>query len=82
MRVTTGLRFWVALAVGTASLIMMAATSLWPQWIEAVLGLAPDADSGETEWGLTVGLCILAAVMFIAARLERRRIPGAARTVT
>jgi hypothetical protein len=80
MRVKTGLRFWVELAVGTASLIMMAATSLWPQWIEAVLGLAPDADSGETEWGLTAGLCIFAVVMFVAARLEWRRITGAART--
>jgi hypothetical protein len=82
MRVKTSLRFWVELAAGTASLIMMAVTSLWPQWIEAVLGFAPDAESGETEWGLTAGLCILAAVMFIAARLEWRRIPGAARTAT
>lgn len=80
MRVKTSLRFWVELAAGTASMIMVAVTSLWPQWIEVVFGLAPDAGSGETEWGLTVGLCIFAVVMFVAARLEWRRITGAART--
>jgi hypothetical protein len=80
MAVKIGLRFWAELSAGTASLIVVAVTSLWPQWIEAVFGFAPDADSGETEWGLAVGLCILAAVMFIAARLEWRRFTGAART--
>ena len=80
MRVKTGPRLWAELSAGTASLIMVAVTSLWPQWIEAVIGLAPDADSGETEWGLTAGLCILAAVMFIAARLEWCRTTGAAHT--
>jgi hypothetical protein len=73
MAVKTGLRFWVELAAGTASVIMVAVTSLWPQWIEAVFGFAPDAGSGETEWGLTAGLCALAVIMFVGARLERRR---------
>jgi hypothetical protein len=73
MQAKTGLRFWVELAAGTVSLVMVAMTSLWPQWIEAVFGAAPDADSGETEWVLTVALCIFAVVMFIAARLEWRR---------
>jgi hypothetical protein len=73
MRVMPGLRFWVELAVATVSLVMLAVTSLWPQWIEAVFGFAPDADSGETEWGLTAGLCALAVIMFFAARLEWRR---------
>ena len=73
MAVKACLRFWVALAAGTASLLAVAVTSLWPQWIEAVFGFAPDADSGETEWGLTAGLCALAVIMFVAARLEWRR---------
>ena len=73
MRMKTGLRFWVELVMGTVSLIMLAVTSLWPQWIETVFGLAPHADSGETEWGLTASLCIFAVVMFVAARLEWRR---------
>jgi len=68
MRMKTGLRFWVEFVMGTVTLIMLAVTSLWPQWIETAFGLAPDADSGETEWGLTAGLCI-----FVAARLEWRR---------
>jgi len=73
MRMKTSLRFWVELVMGTVSLIMLAVTSLWLQWIETVFGLAPDAESGETEWDLTAGLCIFAAVMFVAARLEWRR---------
>ena len=73
MRMKTSLRFWVELVMGTVSLIMLAVTSLWPQWIETVFGFAPDAESGETEWDLTAGLCIFAAVMFVAARLEWRR---------
>ena len=73
MRMKTSLRFWVELVMGTVSLIMLAVTSLWPQWIETVFGFAPDAESGETEWDLIAGLCIFAAVMFVAARLEWRR---------
>jgi hypothetical protein len=73
MRMKTRVRFRVELVMGTVSLITLAITSLCPQWIETVFGLAPDADSGETEWGLTAGLCIFAVVMLVAARLEWRR---------
>jgi hypothetical protein len=40
-------------------------TSLWPQWIEGLFGFEPDGGSGETEWGLSIGLAIVTAVFFI-----------------
>jgi hypothetical protein len=49
MRVKTGLRFWVELMAGIVILLTVAVTTLWPQWIEAVIGFAPDAGSSETE---------------------------------
>ena len=42
-------------------------TSLWPQWIEDLFGLEPDGGSGETEWGLSIGLAIATAVFITRA---------------
>ena len=49
-------------ALSAAALVL---TSLWPQWIEGLFGLEPDGGSGETEWGLALGLAALTMV-FIA----------------
>ena len=77
MRKKISFRFCVELAAGVASLVMSAITSLLPQWIEITFGLRPDDSNGETEWALTAGLCVVAAIMFIAARLEWRRMAAA-----
>jgi hypothetical protein len=65
MRQKTSFRFRVELIAGMTSLVMAAVTWLWPRWIEAVLALSPDAGNGETEWALTGGLLLVAAILFI-----------------
>jgi len=67
-------RFWVELVAGAVSVVAVAVTSIWPQWIEAVFGADPDAGSGEAEWGLTVAFCAFAVVMFALARREWKRV--------
>jgi hypothetical protein len=42
-----------------------------------MLSLSPDAGNGETEWALTAGLLLVAAILFITARLEWRRLATA-----
>ena len=52
-------------------------TSLWPQWIEDLFGLTPDSGSGETEWGLSIGLAVVTIVFITRAgqawRFQRRQ---------
>jgi hypothetical protein len=52
-------------ALSAAALVL---TSLWPQWIEGLFGLEPDGGSGETEWGLALGLAALTIVFIARAR--------------
>ena len=73
MSMRMGRIFWVELIAGATSAVMLAVTLVWPQWIETILDVDPDGGSGETEWELTVGLCIVTVVMFIAAHREWRR---------
>jgi hypothetical protein len=48
--------------------IMAVVTAVWPDWIERVLGVDPDASSGGLEWGIVVGLGTLALVSGVLAR--------------
>jgi hypothetical protein len=61
-------------ALSAAPLVL---TFFWPQWIEGLFGFEPDGGSGETEWGLSIGLAV-ATIVFIARagrawRFQRRR---------
>jgi hypothetical protein len=70
-------RVLVESVIAALSATALVLTSLWPQWIEDLFGLAPDGGSGGTEWGLSIGLAI-ATVVFItragrAWRFQRRQ---------
>ena len=61
---------WSVEAV-TAALfaVITVVTVLWPDWIEGLTTLEPDAGSGSAEWGLVLAS---GAVAVIAATLARR----------
>jgi hypothetical protein len=66
-------RFWVELCGATAALVLLAATTIDPEWIESATGLDPDAGSGAVEWLLTLLAAGVAAGSSLLARTELRR---------
>jgi hypothetical protein len=54
------------LAIVAGALAVM--TAVWPDWIEAVFAIDPDASSGALEWAITV---LAAAMALTAAWLAR-----------
>jgi hypothetical protein len=65
--------FWIEalLALGNAILLVM--TLLWPDWIEIVFDIDPDAGSGALEWAIVAVTLILTLAFFLLARNEWRR---------
>jgi ABC-type thiamin/hydroxymethylpyrimidine transport system permease subunit len=66
-RLRMRLRIEVVLAVISAALCVL--TLVFPEWIEELTGLEPDAGSGALEW-IIAGIFLVAAV--VAAVLARR----------
>jgi ABC-type thiamin/hydroxymethylpyrimidine transport system permease subunit len=66
-RLRARVRIEVVLAVISAALCVL--TLVFPEWIEELTGLEPDAGSGALEW-LVAGVFLVAAV--VAAVLARR----------
>jgi hypothetical protein len=48
-------------------------TTVWPDWIEGLLGVSPDNHSGMAEWSIVLGLGMVAVVFGALARFEWRR---------
>lgn len=69
------LRFWFEVALGSASALLILLTLVWPDWIEAVVGVDPDRHSGAAEWMVTAACLAVAAACSLAARVEWRRAP-------
>lgn len=66
-------RIWVEVALGFMSAILLALTILLPDWMEMLVGLAPDAGDGSAEWGLTLSCATVAVLMFgFAGRTWRK----------
>ena len=71
-RLRRRLRIEVVLAVISAALCVL--TLVFPEWIEALTGLEPDAGSGELEW-VIAGIFLAAAVVSaLLANRDRRRL--------
>jgi hypothetical protein len=66
-RLRARVRIEAVLAVISAALCVL--TLVFPEWIEELTGLEPDAGSGALEW-LVAGVFLVAAV--VAAVLARR----------
>jgi hypothetical protein len=45
-------RIWVEVVSGLMSAALLGLTIIFPDWMEVLFGLAPDAGDGSTEWGL------------------------------
>jgi hypothetical protein len=71
--------FWIELALAVISALLTVLTMAWPDWIEGLFEVNPDAGSGSSEWGITLAF-VIATVAFAAltGRTWRRdrRSPG------
>ncbi|WP_316527761.1 ABC transporter permease [Kitasatospora brasiliensis] len=66
-------RFWLETALGGLSGLLFLLTLLWPQWMETLLGLDPDAGSGTVEWLVVALAAAVTAACALGARFEWRR---------
>jgi hypothetical protein len=66
-RLSTG--FWVELALAVISALLTVLTMAWPDWIEGLFEVDPDASSGSSEWGIT--LAFIVATVALAALTGR-----------
>jgi ABC-type thiamin/hydroxymethylpyrimidine transport system permease subunit len=71
-RLRRRLRIEVVLAVISAALCVL--TLVFPEWIEALTGLEPDAGSGELEWVISGIFLAAAVVSALLANRDRRRL--------
>lgn len=66
-------RIWVEVALGFMSATCLALTILCHDWMETLVGLAPDGGDGSAEWGLTLSCATIAVLMFgFAGRTWRK----------
>jgi len=66
-------RFWVESAIAAVcgvSAFAIVLVSLWPQWIELIVGADPDNGSGTLEWAIASSLLVVAVLLSVAARRE------------
>jgi len=57
--------FWIELALSLVSAFLTALTVAWPDWIEGIFEVDPDAGTGSSEWGITLAF-VVATVMLAA----------------
>jgi hypothetical protein len=66
-------RFWLEAALATISGLLAVATIVWPDWVELIFGIEPDAGSGSFEVAVTL-IAIAATILFVlSAGMEWRR---------
>ncbi|MGF6871079.1 hypothetical protein [Paraburkholderia sp. MM5477-R1] len=61
---------WFAFAVLSAT--TLAASLVWPQWIEMLFGNQPDAGDGVEEWAITGVLTAMTLIVGAAAACSWR----------
>ena len=68
-------RVWVQVFLGLMSAAFLALTILFPDWIEILFGLAPDAGDSSAEWVLALSWAFVSVLMFaFAGRTWRKRV--------
>jgi hypothetical protein len=71
-RLRVRLRIEVVLAVISAALCVL--TLVFPEWIEELTGLEPDAGSGALEWTIAGVFLVAAVVSAVLGRRDYRRL--------
>ena len=64
---------WIEVVLATVSATCLAATLIWPHWIEDITGLEPDGGDGSTEWGWALAFFVAMIVCIAAARRTLKR---------
>jgi hypothetical protein len=66
-------RLWMESALAAVTSIALIVTLVWPEWIEAVLGVDPDGGDGSLEWAVVTMLAVASVSLSLAARAEWQR---------
>ena len=75
------LRFWIEVALGLTSGLLLLLTLVTREWIELLFGVDPDGGSGALEWLIVACLVLLTLAFGAFARREYGR-PARARTAS
>jgi len=67
MKTSPPLRSWLEMVLGCLSAIVVAATLVWPDWIERLFDAEPDGGDGSAEWGWAIALATISLVLFADA---------------
>ena len=67
---STRRRFWVEIGAASVTTLLAVVTARWPNWIERIAEVEPDAGSGELEWALVAVFALTTLALLVAARLE------------
>ena len=66
-------RFWVEAVLAAVTMLLTFVTLVWPQWIEDVMHVEPDAGSGSAEWAVVLLFAAASVISAALARHEWRR---------
>ena len=69
----------VELGLAVIAAVLAVVTFAWPDWIEGLFRVDPDAGSGAAEWGFVFGLALLAVMLGVLGSLELRSAVSAKR---
>jgi NAD+--asparagine ADP-ribosyltransferase len=73
-------RHAVEAMAGLVLAFVVASTVVWPDWIEAALGVDPDAGSGAAEAGIVVAFALVAAALWLRRRVRLRNVGSVSTT--
>ena len=64
--------FWVEAGLAALTGFLAVLTAFWRDWIEAILRVDPDEQSGSLEWVIVVALLLATSILVAAACGEWR----------
>jgi hypothetical protein len=67
----------VEMGLAAVAVILAAVSAAWPEWIEALFGVEPDAGNGAAEWGIVLALLLAAVVLGVRGRSDLRAVAEA-----